>query len=245
MSDSCCQTPLLTGPPAGNYRRVLMAALVINAGMFVVELVSGAGAGSSALQADALDFLGDAANYGISLMVLAAALQTRAWAAVAKGVTMGFFGLWAIGQAFRIALTGVVPSAPVMGVVGALALLANLSVAVMLYRYRTGDSNMRSVWLCTRNDAIGNLAVIAAASGVFATGRGWPDVVVALVMAALALQGAWRVLRQARAELRLVANDALERGAPRPPGGAVGMNSDEGLSDGGRRSPAALVQPDR
>ena len=127
---------------------------------------------------------------------------------------MGLFGLWAIGQAFRVALTGVVPAAPVMGVVGALALTANVAVAIMLFRYRTGDSNMRSVWLCTRNDAIGNLAVLAAASGVFVTGRGWPDVVVALVMAALALQGAWRVLRQARAELQHVAAGGQMRGAP-------------------------------
>lgn len=174
---------------------------MINAGMFAVELVAGRGANSSSLQADALDFLGDAANYAISLAVLSAALRRRAWAATAKGVTMGVFGLWAVVQAIHIARTGIVPAAPVMGTVGALALLANLSVAVMLYRYRQGDSNMRSVWLCTRNDALGNLAVIVAASGVFATGRGWPDVVVALIMASLALHAAWRVVNQARTEL--------------------------------------------
>ncbi len=178
-----------------------MAALAINAGMFLVELLTGRSANSSALQADALDFLGDAGNYAISLAVLGASLHRRAWAAIAKGATMGLFGLWAVGQAFHIARSGIVPVAPVMGIVGSIALSANLLVAVLLYRYRQGDSNMRSVWLCTRNDALGNMAVIVAASGVFATGHGWPDVVVALTMASLALHAAWRVLHQARAEL--------------------------------------------
>lgn len=185
-----------------------MAALVINAGMFVVEVISGAGARSSSLQADALDFLGDAANYGISLVVLAAALRTRAWAAMAKGASMGLFGLWVTWEAITIARSGAVPEAPVMGIIGCAAFVANLVVAGLLYRHRDGDANMQSVWLCTRNDVIGNLAVVAAASGVFATGRGWPDVTVALAMAALALQGAWRVVRQALRELLPMSPDA-------------------------------------
>ena len=192
---------MLAGPPSGAYRRVLWAALGINGLMFVVEMISGAGAGSSALQADALDFLADTANYGISLLVLGAAVHTRARAAMVKGLSMGAFGLWVVWRATMIALDGGVPEAPVMGVVGTLALLANLSVAAMLYRFRTGDSNMRSVWLCTRNDAVGNIAVVAAATGVFATGRGWPDVLVALAMAALALRAAVQIVRQAREEL--------------------------------------------
>lgn len=193
---------MLAGPPSGAYRRVLWAALGINGLMFVVEMISGAGAGSSALQADALDFFADTANYGISLLVLGAAVHARARAAMVKGLSMGAFGLWVVWRATTIALAGVVPEAPVMGVVGSLALLANLSVAAMLYRFRTGDSNMRSVWLCTRNDALGNIAVVAAATGVFATGRGWPDVLVALSMAALALRAAVQIVRQARGELR-------------------------------------------
>ncbi|MEQ1693340.1 MAG: cation transporter [Gemmatimonas sp.] len=192
---------MLAGPPSGDYRRVLWAALVINGLMFVVEMISGAGAGSSALQADALDFLADTANYAISLLVLGAAVHARARAAMVKGLSMGAFGLWVVWRATTIALDGGVPEAPVMGVVGTLALLANLSVAAMLYRFRTGDSNMRSVWLCTRNDAVGNIAVVAAATGVFATGRGWPDVVVALAMAALALRAAVQIVQQARGEL--------------------------------------------
>ena len=192
---------MLAGPPSGAYRRVLWAALGINGLMFVVEMISGAGAGSSALQADALDFLADTANYGISLLVLGAAVHTRARAAMVKGLSMGAFGLWVVWRATMIALDGGVPEAPVMGVVGTLALLANLSVAAMLYRFRTGDSNMRSVWLCTRNDAVGNIAVVAAATGVFATGHGWPDVLVALAMAALALRAAVQIVRQAREEL--------------------------------------------
>ena len=211
MSASCCPPATPASPPIGSYRRVLIVALIINAGMFLVEVVSGAGAGSSSLQADALDFLGDAANYSISLMVLAAALNTRAWAAIAKGASMGLFALWVIWQAITISRTAIVPVAPVMGIVGSVAFLANLLVAGLLYRHRNGDANMQSVWLCTRNDVLGNLAVLAAASGVFATGRGWPDVLVALAMAALALQGTWRVLTQARSELEHVARAASDR----------------------------------
>lgn len=194
---------MLAGPPSGAYRRVLWAALGTNGLMFVVEMISGAGAGSSALQADALDFLADTANYGISLLVLGATVHARARAAMVKGLSMGAFGLWVVWRATTIALAGAVPEAPVMGIVGTLALLANLSVAAMLYRFRTGDSNMRSVWLCTRNDAVGNIAVVAAATGVFATGRGWPDVLVALAMAALALRAAVQIVRQAREELSI------------------------------------------
>lgn len=184
------------------YWRVLWAALAVNALMFVVEVVAGAGADSSALQADALDFLADAANYAISLFVLGTALRTRATAALVKGLSMGAFGLWMVGHAAYHALTGTVPASAVMGAVGVAAFAANLGVAARPYAYRRGDSNMRSVWLGTRNDAIGNAAVVLAASGVFATGRGWPDVAVALGMAALALSAAVRIVRQARAEMR-------------------------------------------
>lgn len=184
------------------YRRVLWIALAVNLAMFAVEVASGLGASSVSLLADSLDFLGDAANYGVSLFVLGMELQWRVRASLLKGATMAAFGLWVLFVTVRHALAGTVPDSAVMGAVGMLALLANLGVAALLYRYRNGDSNMVSVWICTRNDVIGNLAVLAAAAGVFGTGIGWPDLLVGAIMAALALGGAWRVIRQASVELR-------------------------------------------
>lgn len=195
------------------YRRVLWVALLINAGMFALELVSGMLAGSVALLADSLDFLSDAANYGISLLVLGRTLRWRAGAALVKGASMGAFGLWVLGSAVHHATLGTVPQAAFMGAIGLLALVANLFVAVSLFRYRDGDSNMRSVWLCIRNDAIGNVAVIAAATGVFATTSGWPDFAVAVVMAALALAAAYQVIRHAVAEWREPHSAAVPRAA--------------------------------
>ena len=169
--------------PDGRYRRVLWVALVLNGGMFLTEIVAGLAAGSAALQADAVDFLSDAANYGISLFVLGLVLVWRARAALVKGVSMGLLGLWVAGNTLWHAVMGTLPAAEVMGVVGVLALLVNGGVAFLLYRYRGGDSNMRSVWICSRNDALGNVAVMLAALGVFGTGTGWPDIIVASVMA--------------------------------------------------------------
>ena len=190
--------------PRGNpgYRRALWALLAINAGMFLVEIGAGLAAGSASLQADALDFLGDAANYGISLLVVGMALRYRAMAALAKGVSMGAFGLWVIATVIWHAMHGTLPSALTMGTVGFAALTANAVSFGILWFYRTGDANMRSAWICTRNDVLGNLAVQLAALGVFCTGTGWPDILVAATMAALALQGASTVLRQSLGELR-------------------------------------------
>jgi Co/Zn/Cd efflux system component len=184
------------------YRRILWVALLVNLAMFVVEIGAGVKAGSVSLLADSLDFLGDSANYGISLWVLGMSLAIRARAAQFKAVTMLLFGLGVLGTALWHWWQGEVPSAPTMGVVGTLALLANLGVAVLLYAYREGDSNMRSVWLCTRNDALGNLAVLGAALGVFGTGSAWPDLIVASIMALLAITAAVQVLRQADGELK-------------------------------------------
>ena len=210
MSDSCsshgCATPPASQSP--RYRRVLWAALVINVVMFAIELTGGLYAESVSLLADAVDFLGDAANYGISLLVLGMALRWRARAALVKGLSMGAFGIFVLAQAAWAAAAATVPEPVTMGVIGALALVANVSVAVMLYAWREGDANMRSVWLCSRNDAISNLAVMAAALGVFGTGSGWPDLAVAAVMGVLALTAARSVIQQARAELRLVATPA-------------------------------------
>jgi Co/Zn/Cd efflux system component len=190
-------------PPERRYRRVLWAALAINASLFLVEIVAGFAARSVSLQADALDFLADSANYAISLFVLGMALRIRARAALIKGVSMGSFGVWVLGSTVWHALNGTLPEAETMGIVGFAALVANGLTFAILWAYRAGDSNMRSVWLCSRNDVIGNLAVLLAAVGVFGTGTGWPDVLVAAVMAGLALQGAWQIVREALAEIRL------------------------------------------
>ncbi len=187
------------------YRRVLWIALVINALMFAVELSAGFSSGSVSLLADAIDFFGDAANYGVSLAVLTMALAWRARAAFAKGLCMLAFGLFVVGKALWAARTGTPPEAVTMGVISLLALAANVGVAAMLYAWREGDANMRSVWLCSRNDAVGNVAVMLAALGVAATGSAWPDLIVALGMGALALSSAYSVLRQARAELQATA----------------------------------------
>ena len=173
MSASCCHTP---DPHRGNaaYKRVLWTVLAINAVMFAVEIAAGVAAGSASLQADALDFLGDAGNYVISLAVVGMALRYRALAALTKGMTMGIFGLWVVGTVIWHAIMGTVPEPITMGVVGVAALLANAACAGLLYTYRDGDANMQSVWICSRNDVLGNLAVLLAALGVFGTGTGGP-----------------------------------------------------------------------
>jgi Co/Zn/Cd efflux system component len=202
MRASCCNPMPENHLRDKRYRRVLWAVLGINGAMFLIEVVAGLVAGSASLQADALDFLADAANYGLSLFVVGMALYYRAKAALAKGMTMGLFGVWVLATSIWHAAYGTVPEAVTMGVVGSAALLANAASFALLWAYRAGDSNMRSVWLCSRNDVIGNFAVLLAALGVFGTGTGWPDVIVASVMGGLALQGAWHVMRQASGELK-------------------------------------------
>jgi Co/Zn/Cd efflux system component len=197
--DHCANAKPLNSP---GWRRALWIALLVNAGFFLAEVVAGAAAGWVALQADALDFFGDAANYAISLGVAGMALTWRARAALAKGVSLIGFALWVLGSTAWHAFHGTLPSAEVMGVVGMGALIANGGVALMLYRFRNGDANMRSVWICSRNDALGNLAVMLAAIGVFGTGTGWPDVIVAVIMSGLGLWGGWQIVSQARDELR-------------------------------------------
>jgi Co/Zn/Cd efflux system component len=204
MSTLCCQDCHIPDPQRGNrgYRRVLWIVLAVNAVMFAVEIGAGLAVGSASLQADALDFLGDAGNYAISLFVVGMTLRNRAKAALAKGATMGAFGLWVLAVALGHAMHGTLPQAFTMGGVGLAALAANALSFGLLWAYRGGDANMRSAWICTRNDVLGNVAVLLAAAGVFGMGAGWPDVVVATIMAALALQGAVVVIRQAGKELR-------------------------------------------
>ena len=225
MSDACCHHVHPAPHQNPRYRRVLWVALLVNGAMFGVEIAGGLSAGSVALLADAVDFFGDAANYGLSLAVLGMALAWRARAAALKALSMGAFGLFVLGRAAWSARQGIVPEPATMGAIGALALLANVSVAAMLYAWRDGDANMRSVWLCSRNDAIGNLAVMAAALGVFGTGSAWPDLVVAAVMALLALSAARSIVRQASAELRastaLTARPSPRASASQPRGGGA------------------------
>lgn len=189
------------GPVPPGYRRVLWIALAVNALMFLVEIAAGVSAGSVALLADAIDFFGDAANAGLSLAVLAMGAVARARAALFKAGTMVLFGAAVLGRTVWAAVHGEPPEPLTMGAIGTLALVANVGVAILLYAYREGDANMRSVWLCTRNDAIGNVAVMLAALGVFGTGTRWPDLLVAAVMAGLALSSGLSVVRQARQEL--------------------------------------------
>jgi cation diffusion facilitator family transporter len=207
VADSCCESACGSETAKGDprWRRVLWAALIVNAGMFLVEMAAGAAADSRALQADALDFLGDAANYAVSLAVVGMALAWRARAALLKSFFMLGFAGWVLVSAVVAFVTGTAPDPKTMGIVGALALAANVGVALLLYRYRTGDANMRSVWICSRNDAIGNVAVMVAALGVFGTGSAWPDLIVACIMAALALTGGIQVMRQAWGELKMAA----------------------------------------
>ena len=183
------------------YRKILWVALVVNLAMFGLEIAAGSNVGSVSLLADALDFFGDAFNYGVSLFVLGLSVSTRARASMLKAVCLFAFGLLILGKAFWSLRFGTPPEAVTMGAIGSLALAANVFVALLLYSYREGDSNMRSVWICSRNDAIGNIAVILAALGVFGTRSALPDLIVAVLMAALALRGAWTIWRLAKREL--------------------------------------------
>lgn len=202
MACSCSHEPAPSKPDS-KFRTALWIALVVNLTLFVVELIGGAYAHSSALWADALDFFGDAVNYGVSLAVIGASLYWRATVALLKGMTMALFGLVIIGKVVYAYLQGIPPEALTMGLIGVLALLANVFTAVILYAFREGDSNMRSVWLCSRNDAIGNAAVILAAVGVFGTGSLWPDIIVAMIMASLGLTAGYQIVKQALAERAL------------------------------------------
>jgi Co/Zn/Cd efflux system component len=201
MSGCCDHNVRFEGLSAA-YKRRLWVVIAINAAMFAVEMAAGQLAGSQALQADALDFLGDAMTYGISLAVIGASLQTRAMAAMVKGVSLLAMGLWVFGSTVHQVFYVGVPQAHVMGVIGFMALAANLISVLLLAKYKDGDANVRSVWLCSRNDAIGNVAVMIAALGVWGTSTGWPDLIVAGIMAGLFLTSALQILSQALQERR-------------------------------------------
>jgi Co/Zn/Cd efflux system component len=200
---SCCDHNCGPAPqPDNRYRLILWAALGVNLTMFGVEIIASIAAGSVSLRADALDFLADTANYAVALAVFGLALHWRARAALLKGAVMGLFGLWVAASTIQHAITATMPHAEIMGGIGLLALAANLAVAGLLYRYRVADSQAMSVWLCTRNDCIANIAVMAAGACVWFSGTPWPDIAVAAIIAYLGLSSAVRVIRQARGELR-------------------------------------------
>ncbi len=202
MAGGCCGGCRTAPPPKDTaWRCVLWIALAVNLCMFTVEVTAGVSARSAALRADALDFLGDAANYAISLGVAGLALRWRARAALLKGASLLALGLWVIGSTAWMAVSGTLPAPETMGVVGVLALAANVSCALLLWSNRGGDANRSSVWICSRNDAIGNVAVVAAALGVFGTGAAWPDLLVAVVLAGLGVSGGWQIVVKARREL--------------------------------------------
>jgi len=199
MSGCCGENDKFDGV-SDEYKRRLWIVIALNATMFVVEMTAGHLAKSQALQADALDFFGDALTYGISLAVIGASIRVRTTAALAKGISLLSMGIWVFGSTvYRVFYVGV-PEAEIMGVVAALALSTNLASVFLLVSYKEGDANVPSVWLCSRNDAIGNVAVMIAALGVWATASGWPDLIVAAIMASLFLSSSFQIIRQALEE---------------------------------------------
>lgn len=197
----CCDNICEINPDF-QFRKILWIVLLLNVCMFLVEIVTSYMAGSVSLLADALDFLGDALNYGISLFVLAPSATHKAKASLIKGMTMALFGLYVLGSSIYRVVQGGVPEAELMGIIGALALIVNISCAVMLYRHRAGDINRESVWICSRNDAITNIAVLLAAYGVYLTSSFWPDIVVAVLIAGLCLKSACYVVRKSMSEIK-------------------------------------------
>ncbi len=197
----CSGNPVFDGMDQ-RYKTILWTVIALNGGMFVIELMAGKLAGSQALQADALDFLGDSLTYGMSLAVIGLSLRVRATAAMVKGISLLLMGLWVFGTTLYQVMFLEIPQAEVMGVIGIMALATNLGSVLLLRRYKDGDANVRSVWLCSRNDAIGNVAVMGASLMVFFTNSAWPDILVAIAMAGLFLRSAQLILVQSRREYR-------------------------------------------
>ena len=199
---ACCDHDVKFDGVSKAYKRVLWVVIVINAAMFLLEMSAGKLAGSQALQADALDFLGDAMTYGISLAVIGMSLKVRATAAIFKGISLLAMGIWVFGSTvYQIFVLGV-PKAEIMGLIGFMALAANVASVLLLMRYKDGDANVRSVWLCSRNDAVGNVAVMVASLAVWFTATAWPDLIVAVIMAGLFLRSAQLILAQAWQEYK-------------------------------------------
>ncbi|MCU7933549.1 MAG: cation transporter [Candidatus Thiodiazotropha sp. (ex Dulcina madagascariensis)] len=202
MAGCGCNSDMKFAGLSRQYKTVLWIVIAINATMFLVETGASIAADSMALRADALDFLGDSLTYTITLMAIGHSIHWRASAALFKGVTLALMGAWVLGSTlYRIFIVGA-PNEFIMGYVAIFAFSANVFSAILLLKYRNGDSNVRSVWLCSRNDAIGNLAVMIAAGVIYATQSQWPDLIVAFLMATLFLHSASLIIRQAISELR-------------------------------------------
>jgi len=203
--DACCEAKeqeLRT--LRGKHKTVLIAVLAINAVLFVVEAAAGLLANSTALLADSLDMLGDSLVYGFSLYVLWRSAEWKVKAALLKGTVMAVLGVGVLIQAIYKAIAGSVPIAETMGVIGLLVLLGNGFCFLLLYRHRTDDLNMRSTWLCSRNDIIANISVLVAAVGVKILNSSWPDILVGTAIAALFIKSAFSVLRESFLELRIL-----------------------------------------
>lgn len=198
--DDCCagkEHELVALSQIAGVKRVLQIVLAINLVMFFVEFGAGVVANSTALMADSVDMLGDALVYGLSLYALGRSLRWRAGAAVVKGGLIALFGVGVVVEVVLKTLNGVTPTAPLMAAFGAVALLANLTCLMLLYRYRDRDVNLSSTFECSRNDVIANTGVLAAAGGVFLFASGWPDILVGGVIALLFFRSAIKVLREA------------------------------------------------
>ena len=196
-----------------SHSRVLWLVLAINAVMFVVEGWTGYLAHSTSLLADALDMLGDSLVYAFSLCVLLKSAKWQAGAALAKGAFMFVFGLAVLGEAAYKTVHPVMPGAAMMGIIGSVALAANLACFLMLYRHRSDNLNMSSTWLCSRNDLIANVAVLGAAGTGYLLQSRWPDIAVGVVIALLFLSSAFSVLRQSISVLRAPRITVLKRPA--------------------------------
>ncbi len=191
---------------SASFKRALIIVIVINGFMFLVEMAAGFKGQSMALKADALDFLGDTVTYGLSLWAIGKSGILRARVALLKGYSLALMGVGVLGATlYRFIIVGA-PDEMVMGTVGFMALAANLISVLVLMKYREGDANVRSVWLCSRNDAIGNLAVLAAALAVYFSNSPWPDLIVAALMAGLFLNSARQIITQARDEVAELAH---------------------------------------
>lgn len=194
--------PQNSGHMAPGYKRALWIAVLLNVGYGLVEIVGGFLSGSQAVKADALDFLGDGVITLLGLIAIGWSLLWRARSALIQGIFLGVLGLGVlVSTAYRVIVLNE-PDAELMGVFGAIALIVNVAAALVLIPHRTGDANVRAVWLFSRNDAIGNLAVVIAAALVYWTGMSWPDLLVAVLIAGLFLHSSWSIIRDARADLR-------------------------------------------
>lgn len=204
---SCCGATVKFDGASPAYRRILFAVIAINAVAFVAVAGGALAQGSASLGANALDFFADCATYAISLWAIGKSVRVRSGAALLKGASLGLLAMFILGFAIWRAVSGAPPEGTVITSLGAFGFFANALAALLLVRHREGDANVRSVWLCSRNDAIGNVAVMVAALGVWGTATGWPDLIVAGIMASLFLSSAVKILIQARAELRHAAED--------------------------------------